>query len=193
MTRWRFFRVMSRSETDLANAISRSLVPGAAAGVVAYIVSYVVLFLFLLVEGGNILQEQAIQAVGWVFYGAHNVDVTVTAAGQSQSQNVLQTLTGVTTIPVFVYYLVPIAVLVAAGYLVASRVQTGGDVAAAAAAGATVTIGYLVLAIAGTFLFAIGSAAASAGPDRLTGVLIAGLAYPLVFGAVGGAIEATTE
>lgn len=184
---------MSRSEADVGGAVSGSLVAGAIGGVVGYLVSYVVLFLFLLLEGGNILQQQAMQAAGWVFYGAHNVDVTISALGQSQSQNVLQTLSGVTSIPVFVYYLVPIVVLVAVGYIVASRVRTGGNVAAGAAAGATVTIGYLILAVAGTFFFAIGSGGASAGPDLLTSALVAGLAYPVVFGAVGGAIEAATN
>lgn len=184
---------MSGRDADVGDAVSRSLVPGIAGGIGAYIASYVVLFLFLLAEGGELLEQQAWKAAGWVFYGAHNVDVTISIMGQSQSQNVLQTAAGNTAIPTIIYYLVPVIVLVAVGYVVATQARIGDDVAAGAAAGATITIGYLILAILGTFLFAIGQGGASASPDLMMSILLAGLAYPIVFGAVGGAIAGATN
>lgn len=193
MPRWRNYPDMSRSQSTVGTAIAQALPLGAASGVAAYLVSYVVLFVFLLIDGGDILQQEAWKAAGWVFYGAHNVSVTFSGFGQSASQNVLASLSGLTSIPVIVYYLVPVVVLIALGYVVASRTLTGSDPVAGAAAGATVVASYLVLAILGSFLFAIGMGGASASPDLVMSVLLAGLAYPLVFGAVGGAIAGATN
>ena len=47
------------------------------------------------------------------------------------------------------------------------------------------TLGDLPLALLGHFLFAYDG---SIAPDLVTALLLAGLAYPLVFGAVGGAV-----
>jgi hypothetical protein len=184
---------MSATQTDVTGAITRSLPKGIAAGIGAYIASYVLLFVFLIVEGGDMLDRSAFEATGYILYNAHNVDITASMLGQSQSVNLLSTASGATTIPTIVYFVVPVVVLLGMGYLIGTLAQSGSDVVAAAGAGATITIGYLILAILGTFIFSTGGAGGSVGPDLLMSVLLFGLAYPIVFGAIGGAIAAVTN
>jgi len=60
--------------------------------------------------------------------------------------------------------------------------------ASAAAAGATVIVGYLPLAVLGAL--AIGHTfgeGITVAPDLITAVALAGVVYPAFFGAVGGA------
>jgi hypothetical protein len=52
----------------------------------------------------------------------------------------------------------------------------------AAVAGAAVAVGYGVLSLLGAFLFAT----SNVSPDPVTSVLLAGVLYPVVLGAVGG-------
>ncbi|MFB6353439.1 MAG: hypothetical protein ABEJ92_05080 [Halobacteriales archaeon] len=87
------------------------------------------------------------------------------------------------------YVLVPV-LLVLAGAATAWLVDAV-DTAEAAVAGATVAVGYFVLAAVGTVLFAhgIGDTGTSIAPDPVTGSLLAGVVYPVVFGAVGGALS----
>lgn len=87
------------------------------------------------------------------------------------------------------YLLVPV-ILVLAGAITAWLVEAV-DTAEAATAGGTVAVGYVPVTAAGTFLFAhgIGDTGASIAPDPVTGLLLAGLVYPGVFGAIGGALS----
>jgi len=89
-----------------------------------------------------------------------------------------------------IYTLFVSGVLIGAGYLLTSRVSTpGSSVADRMEAGMTIAVGYLPLAFFGGFLFEdetmLGSSN-SVSPDIFAGVLIAGLLFPLVFGAIGG-------
>jgi hypothetical protein len=88
--------------------------------------------------------------------------------------------------------LVPVVLLLVAGFVVSWQTSPtepfGG-----AQAGAFVTAGYLPLALAAAVLVTWrvsgfdGGASASVGPSLVTGVLVAGLLYPVAFGALGGA------
>lgn len=49
-------------------------------------------------------------------------------------------------------------------------------------------VGYLVPSVVGVFLFATGNVA----PDAVTGILLAGVVYPLAFGAAGGVAARAT-
>ena len=62
------------------------------------------------------------------------------------------------------------------------------DPTSAARNGAAVMLGYLPLSVIGAVLFAVSVGDATAGPDLVTAVLLAGMVYPLVFGAVGGLV-----
>ena len=186
------FQSMSRTQTDLGSDAMGALPMGVVAGIGSYVASYVAMFVLSLLEGGDVLQQEAWKAAGMIFYNAHNVDITASALGQSRSVNFLGLSSGFGSIPTVVYYLVPVAALVLMGYVVAWRAD-GGDLASAAIAGATVTGGYLVMVILGTFLFTISVGGASAGPDLVMSVLLAGLAYPIIAGGLGGVIAGVTN
>ena len=173
---------------------------GAVAGVAAFLLGYVLTYAWRApsvndsLRGLNVIAEllgiDAIptwKGVAWLFYGAHGVATRFpTAAGGTELANVVEQ-SGDGTVALL-YVLVP-AVLVLAGAAVV-RLTDVRETAAAAMAGAAVAIGYVAVALAGVFrsAHAIGDTGASIAPDPVTGVLLAGVLYPVVFGALGGAL-----
>lgn len=168
------------------------LVSGVAAGVVAWVVGYVLTYAATAGSIRNSLIGQLLQnsdggvpqAVGLVFYNAHFVQ-TVVEAGflGSSAVSFIGGENGFTP----VLYVVPVVVLLAAGAAVA--VQSGAtDAATGAKAGGTVVIGYLALSVIGVFIVQVGSGSTSASPDLVTGVVLAGVLYPAIAGAVGGVL-----
>lgn len=178
---------------------------GAGAGVGAYLLGYLVHYVALSgsveerlsgfnfvasVFGGDPINTW--QAVGWLFYNAHFVRTRVEGGiGGPQSENFIAASDEAASV---LLYLIPIALLLAAGFLLARYAggdeSAGGDVAEpadGATAGAAVVLGYFPLAVIGAFLF---SYEGSIAPDIVTAVLLAGIVYPLVFGAIGGAVGA---
>ena len=180
---------------------SANLGVGAAFGVGAYLVTYVLTYVFTAIDGVRVSGEIATwKAVGWVFYAAQfvNTQTTISAGGQSQTQSInpitdaTATADITSTIPGFVYHLAPVVVLVVAGYLVAQRIRETSTTETAAAAGATVVVGYLVLGVVGRFLFTVSQSSqigsASVGPELLMSVVLLGIVYPVVFGGIGGVL-----
>lgn len=166
-----------------------SIGSGAAYGAGAFVASYL-LTLVLVVVGEDVdaLDQDLLDAVGWIFYNSQFVDVTAEAAGESISFNLLSDggLFGAALeLPSIVYRLVPILVLVGAGFFIAKQVGAR-TTQEGAMAGASIAIGYFTLALLGTFVFSVSEGGASIGPDLVTGALIAGIAYPAIFGAIGG-------
>jgi len=193
----------SRSSTTLRSA----LVPGAVAGIAAFLAGYVLTFVLKSGEvselltrslgeagGGGITPPGDWQVVGWFFFQMHTVATETTLALNGQTQ------TSTTTGSVESWMLlVPIVLLAAAGFVVARRVGSR-EILAGAQAGATVVVGYVVLAVVFAFLTAWsasvsafgGTASVTIGPALVTGILTAGIIYPLAAGAVGGAFAAAT-
>lgn len=190
------------SEMSRDGGTDLPLARGAAGGALAVLLGYLATFLLQsgdLPEGlGSLADALASlgvsppagwQVVGWYFLGAHNVglEVSTSLGGQSGSGTVLNDL-GV------LQMVVPVLVLVVAGFLVA-RTVAPRDTTKGAKAGLTVVPGYLVLAVvlalASSWSFSRSaggvSASATVGPELLPAVLLAGLLYPAVFGALGGA------
>ncbi len=166
----------------------------------------------------------AFDTVGFMFYNAHFVnvgfdfgvvgawmnlvrgDVTVTGLATSQAapggltwttelERLLDVLVG--TVPTVVWLLVPVATLAWGGYMVASRSDVV-DATEGAKAGASVVVGYAVLAVAGTFLFTwrlspSGEAVELAIRPQLTMAAgLMGVVYPAVFGGLGGWVAVRT-
>jgi hypothetical protein len=170
------------------------LVEGAVAGVSAYVFGYLVTYLATSgsmeerLSGFNFIAElfggepiSVWQGVGWLFYNAHFVRTRATGGlGGPRSQNFIAASDGGAIV---LLYLVPVVLLVGVGFVVA-RLAGADEAADAAAAGAAVTLGYFPLALIGRFLFSYDG---SVAPDLVTALLLAGLVYPLIFGAVGGA------
>jgi len=128
------------------------------------------------------------KGVGWLFFGAHGVATRFPApGGGTHLVNLVQQSNDGTV--ALLYVLVPV-LLVLAGAL-AARLAEATSTGEAAGAGAAIAVGYLVGAVVGVVLFAqaIGSTGAHIAPDPITAVLLAGVIYPVVFGAVGGVVS----
>jgi hypothetical protein len=181
-----------QSDTD------RPYVAGAAAGVVAWLVGYVLTYLltatdmddsainaFVQFAGG---ESATYELVGWVFYNAHFVEVRyVDVPPGVVPQDFIGGDDGFT---VLLYFLPPL-LLFGAG-LAVGRFRGIADTAEGAVTGALVVPGYLVLSVAGAFLFEVTAGDAAGAPDLLPAIVFAGLLYPAVFGAVGGVVAAAT-
>lgn len=174
---------------------------GAAAGAVAYVVGYIVTYLWQSgsveqsLQGYNAVVEffggdpvPVWQAVGWLYYNAHNVAFTTPALGSGRTA---RNLVADGNAPMLLY-LLPVVVLLLAGFVVA-RNADAVDADAGARAGVTVTVGYLVLAVVGLVAFRYSVGDSSVHVDYALGVLLAGIVYPVVFGALGGVLGAVTR
>lgn len=182
---------------------ARTVGVGAAGGVAAYVFGYLVAYVtqreriddelaaFNFVAdlfGGDPIPSW--QAVGWVFYNAHFVATEVPSlAGGARVENFIASADdGSLTF----LYAVPVVLLLAAGFAASSLADAETPVDGASV-GALVVAGYLPLAVVGAFAFRYAVGEGTIAPDPVTAVLLAGVVYPAVFGAVGGAVaEAVT-
>lgn len=183
--------------------MDRSDVPvgrSAVAGVLAYLVGYLLTYLWQVnavreaISGLNLLlgvlggqRVPAWTVVGWLFYGAHVVPLRIPTPGSSDVVRSIVGGDGATSL----LFVLPPLVLVLAGAVAAW--WAGADAPEiGATAGASIAVSYLVLAVVGVFLFRFSIQSFVIGPDLLRSVVIAGIAYPVGFGAVGGAIFGAT-
>jgi hypothetical protein len=115
--------------------------------------------------------------IGWLYYSAHFVDARIDVGPVTTYVDLVGEGAGTLEL----LYLLPPLFLLAAGFLVARR--TDADVVVAGArAGATVAIGYLALVLVGVLAIQVGGS----GPELVPALVLAGIVYPLVFGAIGG-------
>jgi len=166
------------------------LLPGAAAGVGAWLLGYLSTFLLTAGEIRDSPVRQVIEAlggdlptwkvVGWVFYNAHFSN-TVFEGLFGGARSFVGGDAGFTPL----LFVVPPLLLVAAGLAVGRAVGVT-DLRGAAAAGVTLVAGYGALSVVGLVLFAL----EGAHPEYVTGVLLVGLVYPVVFGVAGAALAA---
>lgn len=196
---------MSDAGDDEGSAIDisiRNYKLGAAVGAGAYLVGYVLTYLLAVVDGATAEGVDTLwRGVGWLFYSAHNivieVDLEVLAGEGVSYTNALtnpERVGGVTgTIPEAVYLLVPIVILVAAGFLV-YKIADEPDLSTRGSAGlgATVLFGYYALAIVGMFLFTLTFGPNAVGPWLGMSFVVLAV-YPLIFGAIGGVIAHQTS
>lgn len=174
---------------------------GAFIGAAAYVLSYVVTYAFIALDGVNPEHVPQPKAAGLIFYSAHHVEAEETISGGGEALSGSINLVGNagyqagdlgSVVPPLVYYSVPAVVLVVAGFLAAQSGDEGQlSVWDGALAGITIAFGYIVLAIGGSFAFeetvSLAVIELSYSLDLGTSVLVMGVAYPLVLGALGGA------
>lgn len=164
-----------------------TLIYGAVFGFLAYLVGYLLAYVTALesvtrsVRGHSQLEAAggvlapAWKIAGWAFFDAHFVGTRFpTGAG-------LIDLVGLGSVEFL--YLVPPLLLLIAGAIVAS-IANVPDSRSGMLAGMTPTIGYLLFVIIGTDLVSY----AGIHSDFVRAVVIAGLVYPLGFGAIGGSL-----
>lgn len=178
---------------------ARDLVVGSAVGLGAWLVGY--LLTYLLVAPGvrdsalNTLLEAlqgepaTVDIVGWVFFNAHLVLTVVSDVPLfgSSSASFVGGDGGFTPL----LYLVPVALLIAAG-LAVSRYRGATAVDEGVLAGLMVVPGYAVGAIVTAFVVAVTVSGATVAPDPVMAVALAGIGYPAICGAVGGALAGST-
>lgn len=180
----------TRSVSGAAVPLARGGLVGLAAWLLGYLVTH-------LLHAGAVRETLATgllefltddpvtwKLIGWLFFNAHFVDASIPGLiGRSTAS----LLSGAEAPGLLVLYVLPPVVLLAAG-AIAGRGAT--DPAEGARAGAAVALGYLLASLVGAVAVRISVADAVAGPSLVTAVLLAGLVYPLVFGALGGAVPA---
>lgn len=175
---------------------------GALGGAVAYVAGYLITYVWKAPEVADALRGVNIIAtflgieavptwrgVGWLFYNAHFVRTKVPGPGGPSFVDFLsQTEQGWLLLVV-----IPV-ILIASGVIVASR-SDASPIGEGGIHGAAIGVGYLPLSAGGALLTAqpIGETGARIAPDLLPALFLAGLTYPLLFGAVGGVIYAVTR
>lgn len=181
------------STSHAANDRSFPWTYGAIGGVGAYVLSYLLTFFlwstteFPATVGGAIrgfVTDQVPDWVfsGWLLYNAHFVDIAVEVGIGRSRWNFIDFVDQSST---DILYIVIPGVLLVAGVALA-RAVGARDAPSGALAGASVIVGYLPLAIIGTFVFTANGNA----PVLLQATLLAGIVYPVVVGAVGGGVAA---
>lgn len=186
-----------RSEASDSSRVSEDsempIVAGIAAGLVAWLGGYVFTYVVAADEIRNSGLNRIVEAlsgdaatyeiVGWVFYNAHFVDTVfqnLPIVG-SVTANYVGGEDGFTA----ALYAIPIALLCLGGAATAAY-SHAADVTEGIRAGVALVPGYLLLSVAGVFLFEVTTGSASATPDQLAGIVLAGVVYPIVFGSIGG-------
>ncbi|WP_418286213.1 transporter [Halorubrum sp. DTA46] len=174
------------------------IIVGAVGGTVAYVLGY----LFAYVTQRGRVEEQlqgfnffadllggdpipAWQGVGWLFYNSHFVETEIPSlVGGVRSLSLIAEADGGS---LTLLYAVPPLLLIVAG-LAAARVAGAVEPADGARSGAFVVAGYLPLAVIGAFAFRYSVGEGVVAPDLITAALLAGVVYPVAFGAIGGAV-----
>jgi hypothetical protein len=142
--------------------------------------------------------------VSWLFYEMHNVDMagtltyTEVRSGETVGTQEYDLLLGVDVETYMM--LIPPVVLAAAGYWVVSS-TVPRNVEEAVKAGTTVTVGYLIAAVLSAVVFTYSDLHTESGGndweytveaaysvDLQSAAIMAGIVYPLAFGALGGYI-----
>ena len=166
-------------------------VQGAIYGGLAFIAGYILTVLLLVIDSefefGN--EDHLFELVGMIFFNGHFVDAETSAAGYSESVNLLSD--GSTQLPELTYTLVPAVVLFLAGYRLARSSATQTTTAdEGATLGASVVIGYLPLVALGTVVFEVSEETFgetfSVAPEMGSALVLAGVLFPVVLGALGG-------
>lgn len=175
---------------------------GAIFGIGSFLVGYVATLIVVAITEADDLTEDLIEGAGWIYYNAQFADVEISVTADNPGFGAL--IDGTTfnyltddqifgesfslETPAIVYHLLPILALVLFGFLLARYVgaRTTQD---GAIAGATLAVGVLPLAILGSFVFVLEEDGVELAPVLSDSIILVGILFPLVFGAIGGALS----
>ncbi|MCO8255312.1 hypothetical protein NKF26_16015 [Haladaptatus sp. AB618] len=162
--------------------LARFCARGVSFGILAYLVGYLLVAALFVFGPANIDQtthlDIQLKWFGFVFYNAQFVPIAV--AGQSYNYI---TQAADPAVPPLVYQAIPILALGVASVVFAVRSRLEGFVQTVVYSGASVAVGYAVLAIMGALLFSISSSGITAQPELLKAAVF-GAAYPIVIATV---------
>ncbi|QZA88334.1 hypothetical protein K0C01_11185 [Salinarchaeum sp. IM2453] len=175
---------------------------GAIFGVGAYLFSYILIFALVFI-GEDELSDDIVDASGWILYNAQFVDIEI-----SSEEEVVDDIFDDTTInyvteasvelPSLVYHLVPILVLLSAGFILVTYADIDSEIIGIMS-GASIVSGTVVLAVLGTFVFEITETVELAdvdvtyAPPLLESIIFVGILFPVIFGAIGGLVATQVE
>ncbi len=189
---------------DQSEMAGLPLKQGAVYGALSFVVGYLITAVVIVIGETEEFTEDMLEATGWIYYNAQFADIETTVDGGGGLGALAETSFNYLTddqifgqavgldVPSVVYHLIPVAVLVAMGYVVAIKVNAQ-EITDGAVAGGTLSLGTTVLAVVGTFLFTISEQGLSISPVLIDSVLLVGVVFPVVFGAIGGAISTAGE
>lgn len=186
----------------------------AVGGAAAYVAVFALLALLAIVDSGVDVGDgdfERLTELGWAFYGSHHVPIETTLVSEENPITGRDDAGGIeltrsddffehasTQLPDVAYYLVPVGILLATGFAIAARFGGRRHPIDDALAGGAIVVGYLPLVAAGALVFEhsgtmtvdeLGvTVARTSSPAFVDAVVLAGLAFPLVFGAIGGFI-----
>ncbi len=163
-----------------------------AAGAGAFLAGYVLTILVVVLgpssTAGGVWGVLVLLA--YVFYGAHNVSID---AGEVGRVNMIQEAArGGTSVPVVVFYALPILVLLVTAVLVTTRFADRRDPVQSVGTVFGIAGGYALVAAAGTVVFTSNTIFGESARPVLTEAVAFGLVYPVVFGTLGAALVGVT-
>lgn len=180
------------------------VVTGAIAGALSVVTGYLVTLVVVAIAESDSIFDDLLASAGWVYYNAQFVNAELVIerdedagvledffAGLAEHEFNLVTGDGATAemvdlaAPALLYHLIPVVAFLVAGFVVARRVGAVDGVQGAVA-GASLVLGAVVVALLGTFVFTLSDNGAAISPLFLEGVVLAGIAYPGLLGALGG-------
>lgn len=173
------------------------VVDGSIYGIVSFFAGYFSTLVFVLVAETGQIRESFVEGAGWVYYNAQFAPVELRSPPGEQTGQIdaasINYLAGsgpeglavsATQVPAPVYYAIPVVVLLAGGYMLATDLGATTTVEGVVAGG-SLAFGTLFLSLVGGILFEVDSI----GPNIALGVLLVGIVYPAVFGALGGVLS----
>jgi hypothetical protein len=172
-------------------------------GVASFVVGYILTLIVVVLGEAEEFTENLVEATGWIYYNAQFADVKITASSGDQTRSetfnyltddtIFSSSADALDVPAVVYHLLPVLILIGAGFLLA-RYANARDASDGALAGSTLALGTVLPALLGTVLFSVEQAgflgSVEVSPELFTGVLFVGLLFPAVFGAIGGVLGA---
>lgn len=192
---------MSSSESVVGSA---RLGYGAVAGALAFIVNYLIAFVLWSATSFPETFEGALRELvtgqvqdwvfaGWLLYGAHFVDIVTTVSlGPASPEVTTNAVSAVSQSTTDILFLTVPAILVVAGVALA-RSHGAQSTSDGLITGAAAALGYFPLVAIGVFVFATSGSVGEAQPAFASAVLLAGIVYPTVFGALGGLLATVID
>lgn len=160
---------------------------GALYGAAAFVAGYAATFLLMLIDVPSDLVEDQFEFAGWLFFNAQFVQIE---GDGSATVDVLAFLAASEemSFPALLFTVVVALVIFAAGYLLARSFRSPEMTTDEGTVyGASVVVGYLPLAFLGALLFETSPGLFGEGtPDIFAAVLLAGIVFPAIIGALGG-------
>jgi len=159
---------------------------GVLFGAGAFIVGYLVTYLWVMVDIPSEELDGTFEGAGWLFFNAQFVRIESSGPATFDFLGLLAAR-DVISIPSLVFTAAIALILFAAGYLLTRRLlHQGITTDEGTVYGASIAVGYLPLSFLGALLFESSFGNADATPDIFAAVLLAGIVFPAIIGALGG-------